>query len=270
MNVDLKITAANVPADLQHKTRALEIAELPQFLKVSMNTGPNGQLSFINYGSQYPSEDNTDKPWVRVDPSSGTAGLFFFFDGSWLPVTGGQLNPTVGPLAVTPTSPVTITGTQYITVSGGYPPYTWTNVVPRACTISVGGRLNNQAAVTPSYLQTSGSLLIMDSAGQIITCDLTMSGIVDVVTTPATNIPDVGRGTWPFTFSITGTGVTRAAPYVWTNNLPQYFICTPASDSLSMTISKNGSPALGNYNLPFTCFDKYGKNVTATGTLVNI
>jgi hypothetical protein len=260
MNVDLKITAANVPADLQHKTRALEIAELPQFLKVSMNTGPNGQLSFVNYGSQEPSQDNRDKPWVRVDPNTGKAGFYFYSNGKWTAITGGLLGVTLGTLAVTPSAPTGIVAPMVLTASGGYPPYSWINTTPRAGTLVVGGDVNsnNQATFSPTFLQTGGTIILMDSASQIAICTLTVTIPIAMGGTPSINGGGSGSGVFPVTFNVYGSGVSNGSPFSWVNVFSSYFTLTPSANGTSVVVTKTGSPPNGLYTSAVLCIDKYG------------
>jgi hypothetical protein len=264
MNVDLKITAANVPANLQHKTRALEIAELPQFLKVSMNTGPNGQLSFVNYGSQEPSQDNRDKPWVRVDPNTGQAGFYFYSNGGWTAITGGLLGVTLGTLAITPNTITGITGPVVLAASGGYPPYSWINATSRSGALIVGGSANsnNQATFYPSFLQTNGEIILMDSASQIVTCMLTITIVNAMAATPNANNYVGGVGVFPTTFNLSGSGILGGSPFSWVTTIPSSLILTPSSNGTSVVVTKNGSPPAGLYEKSLMSYDKYGGNIS--------
>jgi len=64
LDLTLKIRTVNVPNNLAHKPRALEIEELPKYLEVSM-VG-TGTLSLINVGAQQPSPDHTKYPWQGI------------------------------------------------------------------------------------------------------------------------------------------------------------------------------------------------------------
>jgi hypothetical protein len=77
------IRAVNVPAGLQHKSRKLEIEELPDFLQVEGKTP--GQLYLINMGNATPSADASGYPWLKVAADGMPDGLYVKHNGVWYP-----------------------------------------------------------------------------------------------------------------------------------------------------------------------------------------
>jgi hypothetical protein len=81
LDITLKIESMNVPDELPHKTRAQEIEELPNYLGVNM-VGTS-TLSLINYGSETPSADNSQYPWLKLDANGSPLGWYACVNGVW-------------------------------------------------------------------------------------------------------------------------------------------------------------------------------------------
>lgn len=84
LNVTMKIRTTNVPDNLQHKPRSVEIEELPNYLEVSM-VGTS-QLALINIGSQTPNPDNSQYPWLKLDANGNPVGWYVYANGVWTKV----------------------------------------------------------------------------------------------------------------------------------------------------------------------------------------
>jgi len=87
LDLTLKIKTANVPVNLPHKARYVEIEELPKYVSVSM-VG-TGELSLLNIGSQQPSPDHTKYPWLKLDATGAPVGWYICVNGTWVPVPLG-------------------------------------------------------------------------------------------------------------------------------------------------------------------------------------
>jgi len=81
-NIQLALRTLNVPDDLPHRARSLEIEELVDYLEVDMETSAG--LSLVNYGSGTPPVDTSHLPWVRLNADGSPAGLYVNHRGEWV------------------------------------------------------------------------------------------------------------------------------------------------------------------------------------------
>jgi hypothetical protein len=86
IDLTLKIRTANVPVNLPHKTRSLEIEELVKYLEVSM-VG-TGSRKFISEGAQVPNPDETGNVWFKKASNGAPVGIYSFVGGVWTPWPG--------------------------------------------------------------------------------------------------------------------------------------------------------------------------------------
>ena len=75
-NITLTLEAKTIPVDLVRKTRAEEIAELPDYLQVKMNM-PEG-LVMVNYGPNRPPYENRLYPWFKTNADGSAAGIYTY------------------------------------------------------------------------------------------------------------------------------------------------------------------------------------------------
>ena len=87
LELTLKIRTTNVPVTLAHKSRYIEIEELPKYLSVSM-VG-TGSLSLLNMSAQEPSPDHRKYPWLKLDATGDPVGLYVYVGGTWTSVPVG-------------------------------------------------------------------------------------------------------------------------------------------------------------------------------------
>ena len=87
LDLTLKIKTTNVPVNLAHKGRSLEIEELVKYLEVSM-VG-TAMLSLINIGAQEPSPDHTKYPWLKTSSTGAPVGWYIYVGGAWTSVPVG-------------------------------------------------------------------------------------------------------------------------------------------------------------------------------------
>jgi hypothetical protein len=164
LDLTLKIEAMNVPPDLQHKTRAAEIMELPTYLDVSM-VG-TGTKFLINYGSVQPSPDDSQYPWLKLNAVGAPVGWYVNVNGVWSPVPVGGVIAASGPLAIVPSSAITgihTAGPSVVVVaSGGVPPYTW--VGGGGYTTTPSGTDNNICTIQGTGEVTFQNALILTDA----------------------------------------------------------------------------------------------------------
>lgn len=76
------LQAVNVPANVQHKPRAQEINELPDFLSV-IATLP-GETTFVTYGPNVPGPDALSYPWIKTNPNGSPIGIYINYNGDWV------------------------------------------------------------------------------------------------------------------------------------------------------------------------------------------
>lgn len=78
-----RLRAVNVPNTIPHKSRAEEIAELPQYLEVATMVAPD--LALINVGADEPSADRSAFPWLKLNSGGEPLGLYVNVGGVWEP-----------------------------------------------------------------------------------------------------------------------------------------------------------------------------------------
>ena len=80
-NLALTLRAVNVPRDLAHVRRALEIQQVVDYLRVDAQAADN--LALVHSGVDAPPLDQQDLLWVKRTPEGLPAGLFLFSEGDW-------------------------------------------------------------------------------------------------------------------------------------------------------------------------------------------
>lgn len=146
-NLRLSLRALNVPDNLLHKARGMEIKELVNYLSVNMDAA--GDLALVNYGSSTPPVDMAHLPWIRLNPDGSPNGVFVNTEGEWVSALPGVVR------AETPNS-VMLAGSGEITFE------TDENVVDTAGPIAVFDPVFQEA---PKVLITpTGGTLLSDVA----------------------------------------------------------------------------------------------------------
>ena len=74
--VTVLLEAHDIPATLARKTRAEEVAELPNYLRVKLNT-PAG-LSLVNYGPDLPPFEYRAYPWFKTKADGSAEGVYAY------------------------------------------------------------------------------------------------------------------------------------------------------------------------------------------------
>jgi len=81
LQVNLRLSAMNVPTWLKHKSRPEEIEELPDYLSVEMSG--TSTLSLVNIGNTAPTPDNSVYPWLKTDSGGNPLGWYICQNGVW-------------------------------------------------------------------------------------------------------------------------------------------------------------------------------------------
>lgn len=205
LDLTMKIEAVNVPPDLQHKTRPIEIEELPKFLQV--NVAGSGTKSVINFGAQAPSPEDSKYPWLKLNANGSAAGWYVMVNGVWTVVGGQGKIPPDHPLSANPPGIVDIASAApylpVVTLSGGIPPYSFSADLGGGGTMNVPpvmAGLNNELIYPVGLVTTAGlhTLVFTDSENSSllsITFRIDAGAGVPVICTPTKPILSIGTGT---------------------------------------------------------------------------
>lgn len=177
-NLNFKIFSTNVEDDLPHKTRAMEIKELPKYLGVNV-TGSK-TLSLCNVGAETPSPENSQFPWLKMDDNGNPIGWYLYVNSVWTPVPVGGIigGSAAAPLAVYPTPAAFPSQNMIVTsmspfifyAAGGLPPYKWqfsnaTQYITRVVSGTNDSTLSlTSTAANPSE-SSSCTVILSDSGG---------------------------------------------------------------------------------------------------------